>query len=99
MVIELPKVPSFESAVLYKLGAKEILEYLSKIIEERFSNLAKLDVFRTTATLAHRLRELEIAGYIVKSIHNRPGYPVKIYYKISEKGQRALELLRNLENL
>lgn len=97
----MPKIPRYKSSVLYKIGAIEILEELSKpgAKEKRFSDLAKLDVFRTTATLAHRLRELERAYYVFKSVHNVPGQPVHICYRITDKGRRALDLHRNLESL
>jgi DNA-binding HxlR family transcriptional regulator len=95
----LPKIPKLTSSVLYKVGAREILEELSKTEAERFGDLARLSALRTTATLAHRLRELERIGFVIKSVHNEPGKPVHIFYSISEKGRRALELLRELENL
>lgn len=95
----MPKVPKLVSSVLYKLGSQEILRELSRVNQERFSDLARLDVFKTTATLAHRLRELERAGYIVKSVHNEPGKPVSIFYEITERGKKALNLLKDLESL
>jgi len=85
--------------VLYKVGAREILEELSSVTQERFGDLAKIDIFRTTATLAHRLRELERARYIIKTVHNEPGEPVRIFYAITEKGEKALRLLLELESL
>ena len=85
--------------MLYKIGAQEILRELSRVEKERFSDLARLDVFRTTATLAHRVRELEKTGYISKSVHNEPGKPVHIFYKMTEKGKKALGLVEDLESL
>ena len=98
---KLPKVPKYESSVLYKVGAREILEDLRKtsVSQRRFGELAKLGVFRTNATLAHRLRELERVGYVLKSVHNVPGEPVRIYYKITEKGENALSIFEKLEGL
>jgi DNA-binding HxlR family transcriptional regulator len=77
----------------------EILAELSGSAEKRFGELSKLVVFKTAATLAHRLRELENSGLIAKSVHNEIGKPVHIFYSITERGRRALELLRELENL
>lgn len=95
----MPKVPHLQSLVLYKVGATEILKGLANGEGKRFGDLAKLGGTKTTATLAHRLRELERADYIIKKVHNEPGQPVNIYYKITDKGKKALDLFRTLESL
>jgi len=78
-------------------GTEEILVELRKG-PKRFNQLARIRVKRSKInrrTLSERSRQLELAGLVVRSIHNaRPPYTI---YKITENGEEVLNLIHRMK--
>jgi len=55
--------------------------------------------FSNAATLTRRLRDLEKRGFITRSAEIKPEQSVVVYYDITKKGIRVLEICEKLVSL
>jgi len=100
----MPRTRVSEVAFLYRVGAKEILIELNQKGPKRFTELYQLTdgksgkrVFKTVATLAHRLREMTVLNLIKRCVENIPGQHLIIRYEITEAGKKVLDHLIEIE--
>jgi DNA-binding PadR family transcriptional regulator len=83
----------------------EILTLLEDNSEMRFSEIMKRlkkekdPPLKNAAALSYRLRALEIFGLITNNTQKEKGKQIKIFYKITDDGRRALTHLKMLENI
>ena len=84
------------STLLGRKGVEEILVELRNG-PKRFNQLARIRVERSKInrrTLSERLRELELAGLIIRSVQKaRPPYPI---YEITDNGKEVLDLIHEI---
>lgn len=86
-------------------GVTEILTLLEDNGEMRFSEIMKRlnkerkPPLKNAAALSYRLRALEIFGLIVNNTQKETGKQVKIFYRITENGRKALTHLKSLEDI
>lgn len=86
-------------------GVTEILTLLEDNGEMRFSeiikrlNKEKNPPLKNAAALSYRLRALEIFGLIANNTQKETGKQVKIFYKITDDGRKALTHLKVLEDI
>ena len=99
----MPRTKVSESAFLQRVGAEEILVEINQKGPKRFTELYQLTngkrVFRTTATLAHRLKELAKLGLIKRCVENIPGQQVTTWYEITDAGKNVLYHLSEIKKI
>lgn len=82
-----------DMAFIGRKGTLKILRSLSngtKRFREIYEN------FSNAATLTRRLRDLEMKGLVERSAQIKPRESVVVYYDITDKGRRVLEICEKL---
>jgi DNA-binding HxlR family transcriptional regulator len=80
-----------------KKGLIEVLETLKDGKKKRFDDLFH-SIGLPAATLALRLKELQVLGLIRKDVENNPGR-ILIWYQIMDDGMRILNHLLEVEKV
>jgi DNA-binding HxlR family transcriptional regulator len=78
-----------------KKGLVEVLEALRDGGRRRYEEILS-STNLPPATLVMRLKELQVLGLVRKDVENNPGR-VQIWYQITDKGVRVLNILKEAE--
>lgn len=88
--------PKFESA--YELIGKRWTGLIIRVLltgPKRFKELNEIITNVSSKVLTERLKELESAGVVARDVY--PEMPVRIEYRLSEKGKELLPVLDELQ--